>query len=48
MKPQTQFELQPDNFPTTPWKPILTEKPHATVPLKESLVIFSNNNGAPQ
>lgn len=36
-KPQATFELQPDNFPTGPWKPILTKKPHATRSLEKSL-----------
>ncbi|KAI5292619.1 exosome nuclease subunit [Ascosphaera acerosa] len=31
-KPQLQFDIPPDNTPTsTPWKPLLTSKPHATV-----------------
>lgn len=30
VKPQLSFELKPDNFPTGPWKPILTSKPHAS------------------
>ncbi|SPO04426.1 related to nucleolar 100K polymyositis-scleroderma protein [Cephalotrichum gorgonifer] len=36
-KPQLSFDVPPDNYPTTPWKPILTRKPHAIVPLEESL-----------
>ncbi|PNY28857.1 Exosome complex exonuclease rrp6 [Tolypocladium capitatum] len=47
-KPQTLFERKPDNFPTGPWKPILTKKPHATVPLDQSLVVFNGENGALQ
>ncbi|CAM1504032.1 Fc.00g016230.m01.CDS01 [Cosmosporella sp. VM-42] len=47
-KPQVQFEVQPDNFPKGPWKPILTAKPHAKVPLDESLVTVKNENGALQ
>ncbi|POR36144.1 Exosome complex exonuclease rrp6 [Tolypocladium paradoxum] len=47
-KPQVQFERKPDNFPTGPWKPILTKKPHASVPLDQSFVTFSGENGAPQ
>jgi len=39
-KPQLLFELKPDNFPALPWKPLLTAKPHATVPLAECLVHF--------
>ncbi|KND86793.1 Exosome complex exonuclease rrp6 [Tolypocladium ophioglossoides CBS 100239] len=48
IKPQAQFERKPDNFPTGPWKPMLTKKPHATVPLDQSFIIFSGENGAPQ
>ncbi|GFP54919.1 exosome complex exonuclease rrp6 [Trichoderma asperellum] len=47
-KPQLDFEIQPNNFLDGPWKPILTEKPHATVPLDESLVTFVRNDGAVQ
>lgn len=47
-KPQLQFQVKPDNFPTTPWKPILTEKPHAKVPLDESLTIIQGTNGSKQ
>ncbi|KAF7553155.1 hypothetical protein G7046_g7177 [Stylonectria norvegica] len=47
-KPQGNFEKQPDNFPTGPWKPILTAKPHATVTLEKSLVTAINEHGAPQ
>lgn len=47
-KPQVQFERKPDNFPTGPWKPMLTKKPHATVPLDQSFVTFSGENGSPQ
>ena len=47
-KPQAQFDVQPDNFPSGPWKPILTAKPHAKVPLDESLVTAKNENGVLQ
>ncbi|KAM0525393.1 hypothetical protein ACHAPE_000095 [Trichoderma viride] len=47
-KPQLGFEIQPNNFFDGPWKPILTEKPHATVPLEESLVTFVRNDGTTQ
>ncbi|KAI1455121.1 ribonuclease H-like domain-containing protein [Annulohypoxylon moriforme] len=39
-KPQASFEIKPDNFSTSPWKPLLTTKPHALVPLEESLQTF--------
>lgn len=48
VKPQTLFEVQPDNFPTGPWKPILTQKPHSTVLLEESLVTFTDEDGSTQ
>ncbi|OAQ79297.1 3'-5' exonuclease domain-containing protein [Purpureocillium lilacinum] len=47
-KPQLLFESKPDNFPTGPWKPILTKKPHATVALDKSLVVSPNENDKPQ
>ncbi|ODA75909.1 hypothetical protein RJ55_08550 [Drechmeria coniospora] len=47
-KPQAVFEVKSDNFPTGPWKPILTEKPCATIPLDESLVMVAGENGALQ
>ncbi|KAM4056549.1 3'-5' exonuclease domain-containing protein [Hirsutella rhossiliensis] len=47
-KPQARFERKPDNFPTGPWKPYITAKPHATLPLDQSLVTFTDENGAPQ
>jgi exosome complex exonuclease RRP6 len=42
LKPQAIFEVKPDNHDTSPWKPILTEKPHAAVPLEDSLVTFKD------
>ncbi|KAG6010571.1 hypothetical protein E4U21_005924 [Claviceps maximensis] len=44
-KPQTSFERKPDNFPSGPWKPILTNKPHAKVSLEKSLVTFIGEDG---
>lgn len=48
MKPQKAFEKQVDNFATGPWKPLLTQKPHAIVPLEESLGVFVDENGHQQ
>lgn len=42
LKPQNAFEVKPDNISASPWKPVLTNKPHATVPLDQSLGTFSN------
>ncbi|RSL77284.1 hypothetical protein BHE90_003997 [Fusarium euwallaceae] len=47
-KPQLLFERKPDNFPSGPWKPILSAKPHAKASLEESLKIVPNESGAPQ
>ncbi|KAM5351832.1 hypothetical protein ACJ41O_004555 [Fusarium nematophilum] len=47
-KPQLLFERQPDNFPSSPWKPILTSKPHAKLSLEESLNTAPNESGTPQ
>ncbi|KAF3763044.1 hypothetical protein M406DRAFT_64247 [Cryphonectria parasitica EP155] len=48
VKPQNAFEKKVDNFATGPWKPLLTSKPHATVPLQDSLDIFVDENGQEQ
>lgn len=48
MKPQKAFEKQVDNFAPGPWKPLLTNKPHATVPLEESLGVLVDENGHQQ
>lgn len=34
-KPQLQFMKVPTNDETTPWRPLLTSKPHALVPLEK-------------
>lgn len=47
-KPHIHFEKPVDNFPTGPWKPILTKKPHATVSLQKSLRLMSPKNGDSQ
>jgi exosome complex exonuclease RRP6 len=47
-KPQLHFEKQVDNFPTSPWRPILTSKPNATESLDDSLTLVPNEAGAPQ
>lgn len=36
-KPQLQFRRKVDNYETGYWKPLLTSKPHAIVPLEESI-----------
>ncbi|KAI0458869.1 ribonuclease H-like domain-containing protein [Xylaria acuta] len=48
LKPQNAFELKPNNHDTSPWKPILTQKPHATLPLDKSLVAFSDESQSTQ
>ncbi|KAL2117432.1 hypothetical protein VTJ04DRAFT_7092 [Mycothermus thermophilus] len=45
LKPQNAFEVKVDNFETGPWKPLITSKPHAQVPLEESLQTFVNADG---
>lgn len=42
------FERKPDNFPTGPWKPILANKPHATVSLEQSLFTAPGEDGTAQ
>lgn len=44
IKPQLAFDNKPNNDDNTPWKPLLTSKPHATVPLEESLGSVSNES----
>ncbi|KAK1829398.1 exosome complex exonuclease rrp6 [Podospora conica] len=46
-KPQDAFEKKVDNFDPGPWKPLLTQKPHAKVSLEDSLQI-SNDGDKPQ
>lgn len=43
LKPQLAFDVKPDNQDITPWKPLLTTKPHAIQSLKDSLGIFTND-----
>ncbi|KAI1352068.1 ribonuclease H-like domain-containing protein [Xylaria sp. FL0043] len=48
LKPQNAFELKPNNHDTSPWKPILTKKPHSTLPLDESLETFDDESRSTQ
>ncbi|KAI0189502.1 ribonuclease H-like domain-containing protein [Xylaria flabelliformis] len=48
LKPQNAFEVKPNNHDTSPWKPILTQKPHATLSLDKSLVTFSDESQSTQ
>ncbi|KAL2135181.1 hypothetical protein VTI74DRAFT_9498 [Chaetomium olivicolor] len=48
LKPQNTFERRADNFDTGPWKPLLTTKPHAQVPLEKSLTTFTDEAGRTQ
>jgi exosome complex exonuclease RRP6 len=43
-KPQLSFERPPDNNDISPFKPLLRSKPHAIVPLHESLRIISTGD----
>ncbi|KAA8566643.1 hypothetical protein EYC84_009182 [Monilinia fructicola] len=42
VKPQLAFEVKPDNEDTSPWLPLLKTKPHAKVPLEDSLGMITN------
>ncbi|CCU75766.1 Exosome complex exonuclease [Blumeria hordei DH14] len=44
VKPQLSFEIKPNNHDESPWKPLLTKKPHAVVSLDDSLEMFIDNN----
>ncbi|GAP85128.1 putative exosome complex exonuclease Rrp [Rosellinia necatrix] len=48
LKPQNTFEIKPDNHSTSPWKPLLTQKPHAAVPLDQSLVVLKTEDESTQ
>lgn len=48
VKPQLAFDVKPNNEESSPWKPILNIKPHATIPLDESLSSFTNDFGLQQ
>ncbi|TQS35590.1 hypothetical protein Golomagni_03985 [Golovinomyces magnicellulatus] len=48
VKPQLAFEKKPDNHENSPWKPLLTKKPHAIIPLEDSLELFENDYGQMQ
>ncbi|APA14304.1 hypothetical protein SS1G_11882 [Sclerotinia sclerotiorum 1980 UF-70] len=43
VKPQLAFEMKPDNEDTSPWLPLLKTKPHAKVPLEDSLGMITND-----
>ncbi|ORY58776.1 ribonuclease H-like domain-containing protein [Pseudomassariella vexata] len=48
LKPQNAFEVKPNNLSTSPWKPILTKKSHAVVPLEQSLGSSSDEENGVQ
>ncbi len=47
-KPQLLFAKIPRNDQTTPFRPLLTSKPHAVLPLDDSLVTVHNDDGVEQ
>ncbi|KAJ9297797.1 hypothetical protein DTO271G3_4018 [Paecilomyces variotii] len=44
-KPQLQFDRAPDNTDVKPFRPLLRTKPHAIVPLEESLQLIDTGKG---
>lgn len=44
-KPQLQFDRAPDNTDVKPFRPLLRTKPHAIVPLEESLQLIDSGKG---
>lgn len=48
LKPQNAFETKTNNFELGPWKPPMTTKPHAKVPLEKSLSTFTDENNHTQ
>ena len=47
-KPQLLFAKAPSNKQTTPFKPLLQTKPHAIIPLEESLKLEAGDDGIKQ
>lgn len=47
-KPQLKFEATIDNFNTSPFHPIIRTKPHAVVPLEDSIRLEPNKEGVEQ
>lgn len=47
-KPQKLFHKVPRNDETTPFKPLLRSKPHAIIPLEESLFLNTKKDGYDQ
>lgn len=48
VKPQLKFEAAIDNFNTSPFRPIIQTKPHALVPLEDSVRLKLNGEGVEQ
>ncbi|KAL2000731.1 hypothetical protein VTN02DRAFT_2685 [Thermoascus thermophilus] len=46
-KPQLQFDRAPDNSDVSPFRPLLQTKPHAIVPLEESLQLVDSGTQPP-
>ncbi|KAL9052322.1 MAG: hypothetical protein Q9162_005466 [Coniocarpon cinnabarinum] len=44
-KPQENFESKSFNHEDTPFRPFLTEKPNASIPLQESVKLFTSEGG---
>lgn len=47
-KPQLKFETRVNNFDMSPFKPIIQTKPHAIVPLEDSIRLVPNEEGVEQ
>ncbi|KUJ10677.1 uncharacterized protein LY89DRAFT_655435 [Mollisia scopiformis] len=48
VKPQLTFDVKPNNHDNSPWKPILSSKPHAIVPLEKALSTIVDETDQPQ
>jgi len=44
LKPQLAFDVKPNNADASPWKPLLTTKPHAKIPLEKSLGTITSDS----
>lgn len=48
IKPQLAFDVKPNNLDDSPFRPLLTVKPHAKIPFNESFAMFTNEQGKKQ
>ncbi|CCX17119.1 ribonuclease H-like domain-containing protein [Pyronema domesticum] len=47
-KPQLLFDVKPNNFDDSPFRPLLVTKPNAKIPYEKSFEMFTNEKGSKQ